>query len=245
MTDWADLRNLVLVAGHAIPFRFENLDGDASWFLKHFQSGEGRFYVEHARAGVRLAAEDSHALLVFAGGQTDAAAGPRSEAQGYWLIAEAFGWEGSPEVRGRATTEEFSLDSMLNLIYGICRFRESTGRYPDRLTVVGWRFKQQRFDVHRQALRFPAERYRYVGVNDPPEVETHRPFEAGRRDAFLRDPYGASADLAQKRDGRNPFRRRHGYEISCPELADLLGHRGPEIFAGPLPWDIPPSRSEE
>lgn len=234
---WPQLRNLVLVAGHAIPFRFENLEDDASWFLKHFQSGEGRFYVEHARTGVRLAALDPAVLLVFAGGQTDPAAGPRSEAQGYWQVAEALGWEGAPEVRDRATTEEFSLDSMLNLLYGICRFRECTGRYPERLTVVGWRFKAERFDVHRHALRFPLARYRYEGVNDPPEVETHRPFEAMRRDAFLRDPYGSSGELAEKREGRNPFRRRHGYEASCPELAALLGYRGQELFTGPLPWD--------
>jgi hypothetical protein len=231
------LENLVLVAAHAVPHRFDAaLFTDEGWYLKDFQAGEGRYYVEHVREGVRRAAADPNALLIFAGGQTDARAGPRSEAQGYWLIAGCFDWEGHPEVRTRATTEEFSLDSFLNLLYGICRFREFTGRYPRHMTVVGWAFKAARFDFHRETLRFPASRYRYVGVNDPPAVDTARKFEALRLEEFRRDPYGGSPELKRKREARNPFQRQHGYAASCPELRELLKHQGPEMFPGPLPW---------
>jgi len=230
------IRNLILVAGHAVPHRFDRLDHDDGWYLKHFQAGEGRFYVEHVKAGVELAAADPSALLVFAGGQSDTNAGPRSEGQGYWLIAEYFGWFGHPEVRGRATTEEFSLDSFLNVLYGVCRFREYTGHYPDFYTASGWKFKGERFDIHRKAIRWPVERFRYVGVNDPPRLAENLPFEAARREIFRGDPYGWSEEPATKRDARNAQRRQHGYAESCLELKNLLAWHGPEAFDGPLPW---------
>jgi hypothetical protein len=227
---------LVLVAGHAIPYRFDRLDSDEGWFLKSFQTGEGHFYLDHLKRGVELAAEDADSLLVFAGGQTDSVAGPRSEGQGYWLAAEHHRWFGHTQVSTRATTEEFSLDSFQNLLYGICRFREFRGAYPDRVVAVGWKFKGPRFDVHRRALRFPADRFRYEGVNDPDTLEQNLSFEKARTALFERDPYGVTPDPAQKREARNVFRRQHGYRESCPELEALLGHRGTEVFAGPLPW---------
>lgn len=235
--NWDGLRHLVLVVGHAVPFRMDRLDSDEGWFLKPFQAGEGPFYVEHVRAGVHLAAADPEALLVFAGGQTDRAAGARSEAQGYREIADHYGWEGFAGVAARATTEEFSLDSFLNLLYGLCRFRECTGTYPRRVTVAGWRFKQARFDFHRQTLRYPADCYRYEGVNDPRELAKAAHFEALRLADFREDPFGHSPALQEKRAQRNPFRRQHGYGASCPEVVGLLRHEGPEPYPERLPWE--------
>jgi hypothetical protein len=229
------MKKLVLVAGHAIPYRFDRLDSDEGWYLKHFQAGEGGLYVSHVRTGVELAAADQDALLLFAGGQTDGLAGPRSEGQGYWLVAEYLDWFGYT-VRERATTEEFSLDSFQNLLFGLCRFHEVTGDYPESVVAVGWQFKGERFDLHREALRFPASRFEYVGVNDPPELEKNLHFETARRETFVADPYGASEEPVAKRSARNVFRRQHGYAASCPELADLLRYSGPSIYAGPLPW---------
>jgi len=96
------MKTLVLVAGHAIPYRFDLLDRDEGWYLKPFQSGEGPLYLDHIKRGVAIAAQKTDSLLVFAGGQTDAAAGPRSEGQGYWLAAQHHGWFGNPVVRERA-----------------------------------------------------------------------------------------------------------------------------------------------
>jgi len=230
------MKSLVLVAGHAIPYRFDRLDHDDGWYLKPFQAGEGSLYLEHVKRGVEAAAQQKDSLLLFAGGQTDAAAGPRSEGQGYWLAADHFDWFGHVDVRDRATTEEFSLDSLQNLLFGLCRFREVTGSYPHRVVVVGWKFKAARFDLHRRALRFPETRYRYEGVNDPPALLENLPFENARAQLFERDPYGATDEPARKREARNVFRRHPGYAQSCPEVAGLLAHRGPELFAGPLPW---------
>lgn len=230
------MTRLILVAGHAIPYRFDQLDRDEGWHLKPFQSGEGSYYVEHVRRGVELAAVDASALLLFAGGQTDIAAGPRSEGQGYWLIASHLDWFGHGHVKARSNTEEFSLDSFQNLLYGLCRFREITGRYPERVTAVGWSFKGTRFHLHREAIRYPIENFEYEGVNDPPRLADGIQSEAERRDLFRRDPYGAGPESSGKREARNVFHRRHGYLTSCPEAAALLLHRGPELFEGPAPW---------
>ena len=238
------LKSLVLVAGHAIPYRLDRLDRDEGWFLKSFQTGEGAFYLDHIKRGVAIAAQLSESLLIFAGGQTDAAAGPRSEGQGYWLAAEHLDWFGNPEVRNRSTTEEFSLDSFQNFLYGICRFREFTGCFPDRIVALGWKFKGPRFDLHRRAIRYPEFRFRYEGVNDPETLEQNLPFEKARALLFQQDPYGVTPDAARKREARNVFRRQHGYRESCPELAALLEHPGPEQFGGPLPWDSPEPASE-
>jgi hypothetical protein len=230
------MKTLVLVAGHAIPYRFDQLDRDDGWYLKPFQSGEGRLYLSHVERGVAISAQQTEGLLIYAGGQTDAAAGPRSEGQGYWLVAEHHAWFGHKDVRERATTEEFSLDSFQNLLYGICRFREVSGVYPDNIIAVGWKFKAARFDLHRRALRFPEARFHYEGVNDPETLEANLPFEKVRAALFERDPYGVTREPEQKRDARNVFRRQHGYRESCPELSALLAHRSTELFSGTLPW---------
>jgi hypothetical protein len=44
----------------------------------------------------------------------------------------------------RATTEEFALDSYENLLFAIARFKEVTGRWPERVTVVGYGMKRRR-----------------------------------------------------------------------------------------------------
>ena len=230
--------HLILSPGHAV----WNLRGDPladnSWYLRDYQRGEACFYLEHIRHAVELGAADPTALLIFSGSQTFAAAGPRSEAQGYWMLAEHFDWWGHAAVCPRSTTEEFALDSFQNVLFSLCRFHEFTGVWPVRVTVAGWAFKARRFvDLHRAAVRFPLERFHYAGVNGPADLATARRAEASNRRAFAADPYGCLKSLAAKRLERDPFRRRHGYAVSCPELRALLEHRGPEQFAGPLPWD--------
>lgn len=63
---------------------------------------------------------------------------------------------------------------------------------------------------------------------------------------FKRDLYGCQDGvLSGKRKWRNPFRTRHGYEVTCPELKGLLRWCGEEdavkdgitqIYEGDLPW---------
>lgn len=55
--------------------------------------------------------------------------------------------------------EEYAKDSHENLLFSICRFAEMTGRYPKKITVVGFEFKRKRFeDIHRYSISFPAEK---------------------------------------------------------------------------------------
>ena len=242
--------HLVLVPGHAVYAGSElaHCTDETRWYLLPFQRGEPPCYVEHVWRGVRAAARDEAALLVFSGGQTRAEAGPRSEAYGYWQVARQHRWWGSTEVSRRVATEEYARDSLENLLFSICRFRESAGRYPTSITVVGWEFKRARFEMHRSALGLP--RVLYVGVNDPEDLEGARAGEQRTRDAFARDPYGVGIrdeydpasrrplQLGEKRIQRDPFNRPLPYTKSCPELAGLLAHRGPEPYGGPLPWRI-------
>lgn len=216
------MTSLILVAGHAIPRNFNSLDTDEGWYLKDFQTGEARFYVEHVRHGVKSAAADPDSLLLFAGGQTDVEAGPRTEGQGYWLVADHFAWFGEPAVKARASTEEFSMDSLENVLFGICRFKEMTGAYPESMVAVGWKFKGERFRMHCDAVRFPLERLRYEGVGDPPLLERNLHFEELRRKMFEADPFGRSAEAAAKKRARNFGRRQHGYLASCPEMREFL-----------------------
>jgi hypothetical protein len=245
MPDWNHLDNLIIVAGHAVFLgrsEFDPLD-DRNWVLEPFQAGEPRFYLGHIKAGVIAAAADPRALLIFSGGQTRERAGPRSEAQSYWMIAEQFNWW-LHALRDRATTEEYARDSFENLLFSLCRFYECTGRFPQRVDVVSWAFKARRFELHRQAVRFPADSFLFHGVNDPEDIAAA--VESEQRLAlipFTQDPYGASEAtsglplLGDKRRLRNPFRRTAPYALSCPALVGLLAHRGPELFPGKLPWD--------
>lgn len=67
--------------------------------------GEAQSFLDHIQLGVETAAADPAALLLFSGGQTRKAAGPRSEGLSYWMAAEAAGWFGLDGVRSRAYTE--------------------------------------------------------------------------------------------------------------------------------------------
>ncbi len=228
---------MILVPGHAV-WRGTGDPTDAStWFLKPFQIDEPRFFIEHLRAGVELAAADQASLLVISGGATELLAGPRSEARGYFEIAARAGFWSHAEVRERCVLEEFALDSFLNLLYGLCRFREIAGHWPERVTVAGWGFKSLRFsERHRAALRWELP-FESLAVNDPPELELATAREAGTREQWAADPYGTRAPLAEKRAERDHFHQAVPYCASCPEIAGLVGHEGPGIYTGALPWD--------
>ena len=101
---------------------------------------------------------------------------------------------------------------------------------------MSWAFKERRFGLHREAIRWPADRFRYVGPNNPRDLAQALASERNAIEAYTRDPYSSGERFRAKRRDRNPFRRQNGYAVSCPELAALLGHEGPELFHGPLPW---------
>eukprot|EP01102_Stenamoeba_stenopodia_P007741 TRINITY_DN2180_c0_g4_i1.p1 TRINITY_DN2180_c0_g4~~TRINITY_DN2180_c0_g4_i1.p1 ORF type:complete len:323 (-),score=62.89 TRINITY_DN2180_c0_g4_i1:269-1237(-) len=247
----ADLNHLIIVTGHAIykgkMFDPESIRDEHNWELLSYQKGQLATYLEHIKVGVELASTDNRSLLVFSGGETREKAGPRSEAQMYWEVADVNDWYGVKEkVEWRTTTEEFARNSFENLLFSICRFKEATGEYPRNITIIGFEFKKERFvNYHRAAVRFPLPQFNYVGVNpivDPPHftedsLQSAINGEIKTREEFKKDPYGcATKDLSLKSKERNPFRREHPYPKGCMELKGLFGHCTSTLYKGVLPW---------
>lgn len=244
--DWQQLTTLVMVAGHAIftgsEWSDDALDDESNWVLESFQKGQVSTFLKHIERGVQITANDSSALLMFSGGQTRVGAGPRSEGLTYWLVAEAKKWWGTPEVRNRTLPEEYARDSLENLLFSVCRFKQIVGRYPHQIKVVSFKFKDVRFiEVHRKALRFPRSRFEFHGI-DPDGTEGMRSLSAAERSQamgpFSGDPYGCNTKvLSEKKEIRNPFLRYHPYPQGCPEIAPLFQRCDRSVYAGPLPWD--------
>jgi hypothetical protein len=229
--------HMILVPGHAVWSGRGDPYNSLTWFLKPFQVNEPAFLIAHLQAGIELAAADRDSLLILSGGPTELLAGPRSEALGYFDLADRADFWGHSEVRDRCALEEYALDSFLNLLFGLCRFQEVAGLWPSRITVAGWGFKARRFaELHRAALRWELP-FESLAVNDPPELEIAAHREAATRLQWAVDPYGRHAPLSEKRAERDHFHRVPPYSLTCPELADLLRHSGPQRFTGPLPWD--------
>lgn len=223
-------------------FTGPDAESEKSWFLLDYQRGQLSWFIEHIQAGVRRALADSNSLLIFSGGASRKSAGPRTEGSSYWLYADAHKWfsdsaEKAREVKERAHTEEFARDSYENLVYSVCRFRQLSGVYPKHITMVSLPFKEYRFsEIHRRALRYPAENFTFVGVGGSSEANV-----AGEQKnsllPFKTDPYGCRGSLAAKRLERDPFRRAEPYPKGCPELEGLLKSCSSDVYTGPLPWD--------
>jgi hypothetical protein len=231
---------LIIVPGHGVCKKsFTGLDAaplDSSWV--GIFPGEGPFYVAHIKEGVRLAAEDPGALLVFSGGQTRGEAGRRSEAESYWEIADAAGWWSHVDVKDRAAREEFARDSFENLLFGLAFFAQQTGSWPDRVTVCGWKFKEKRYSLHRQALKWPKSMFVYVGVNDPTGDELPKALagEKAKVESVGRDLFLVGPEWVAQRELRNPFHRQHPYRGVAPEIAPLFDFLDRNTFTERLPW---------
>ncbi len=228
--DAPPFKHLIVVPCHGIYKGAGEPHQDASWYLKEFQRGEGCLLSEHVRSAVLLASLDDSTILVFSGGQTNRHAGPISEAQSYWYLAEECQWWEMHSMRDRAITEEYARDSYENLLYSICRFRQFTGCYPITITIAGWSFKEARFRGYCRDLRYPTEQFVYKGINNPADFAAA---QEGESEALTIER-NASRD---KRQARNPFRRSHPYSSCCPELRQVLdGESSRQNADVPLPW---------
>ncbi|KAH7920695.1 hypothetical protein BV22DRAFT_1122630 [Leucogyrophana mollusca] len=257
------LAHLIIVPGHAIwtGTKPEHISDESRWILEHYQQGGGRVaaFTKHILRGAELALGDERSLVVFTGGQTRLHS-TTTEAESYIrlaLVTGAFQTTASPEASqpslfARATTENYALDSYQNIVFSIARFHEYTGRYPEKITVVGYEMKRRRFvELHRRALRFPEDRFHYIGI-DPSGEGSSGAQEGEFRNGFTPysvDSYGCHDFLLSKRRQRNLYARFHPYYTSCPELRGLLDwcpgsgvdantDDATSIYRGPLPWDI-------
>ncbi|KAF8160902.1 hypothetical protein B0H34DRAFT_356992 [Crassisporium funariophilum] len=246
------LNHLIIVPCHSIWKGTSSWSDEKDWILESYQKGAGRVHAfyEHITQSVEIAQKDPHSLLVFSGGQTR----PRStttEAESYLRLAQSAGLFPEPKPDSlpfeRATTENYALDSYQNLLFSIARFREFTGHFPSLVTVVGYEFKRPRFtELHREALRWPINKFTYVGV-DPEHVDSSIVIQGEKQNGYIPytlDKYGCHSMLLTKRRQRNPYSRFHPYYTSAPELAPLLdwcpgAAQGGEatLFEENLPWD--------
>ncbi|KAL0956222.1 hypothetical protein HGRIS_002378 [Hohenbuehelia grisea] len=241
------LSHLVIVPGHSIWHGSDAASrlNEDDWVLEPYQKGGGRVaaFFEHITKGVEILHQDPKALLIFSGGQTRLSS-TTTEAESYMrlaLKANLFKLPAGAAHSPRATTEDFALDSFQNLLFSIARFHEYTGRYPENITVVGYEMKRERFTkLHRAALRWPIERFHYVGA-DPGGQEGVEAQQGERKNGFLpytSDYYGCHSFLLAKRRQRNPFRRYHPYHTSAAELKTLFDWCPDQnkLFTGRLPW---------
>ncbi|HWN96732.1 MAG TPA: YdcF family protein [Methylomirabilota bacterium] len=227
------LKNLIVVACHA-PFKGTTLtvpaqpEGDEAWVLQSFQIGEPPLYIAHIKRGVELLKADPGALLIFSGGYTRPEAGLRwSEAETYRAIAKRFDWwstaerAASTDLEARTAVEDYSRDSFENLLFSLCRFQQVVGQYPHRVTLVSWAFKRERFGLHREAIRFPTQRFSFDGFNEPIGLDAALRGEAVTMEAFGKNHYGSDGTVAEKRIARNPFKREHDFR-SCPDMGEFF-----------------------
>lgn len=247
-SQWSNASHLIVVAGHTVYVGTDmagpQAETEKEWYLLDYQKGQLAWFLSHIKRGVELAAADEASLLVFSGGASRIDAGPRSEASAYWLYADAHRWFSKTErdeadVRRRSHTEEFARDSFENLLYSICRFKQLSGNYPSRITVVSLPFKERRFSAHhRAALRFPRSRFAFDGVGGSPPAAVEGEVSQSLK-PYETDPYGCHGALAEKRQQRDPFRRAEPYPKGCHELDGLFqaASCAAEIYRGPLPWD--------
>ena len=210
------IRDLIIVPGHAAfkaNVKADTLPADIAqdelWALQSFQKGEPRFYIEHMHTGVELLQSQPQSLLVPSGGRTRLEAGEWSEAATNVAVARHYGWwsksKNGDRLGDRTVLDEFARDSLENLANGVLRFRQVVGRDPELITVVGWKFKQQRFDLHRQALGIDFDQFIYIGCNDPVNVRQAMIGETQTLAQFQADPYAERSPLSDKRKARNPF----------------------------------------
>ena len=61
--------------------------------------------------------------------------------------------------------QEHARDSFENLLFSLCRFHALTGRYPERLVIVSYEFKHERFaSIHAKAVRWPTTKLDFLGT---------------------------------------------------------------------------------
>jgi len=248
--------HLIIVAGHSIGKSIKKISSRPDdWNIKSFQTKEIKTFLTHIATGILIAKYNKKGTLIFTGGQTQESAGPFTEGQSYWYVANIMKWLDNDDIRKRSTTEEFARDSYENLIFSICRYHEFTSKYPKYITLISYPYKHYRFfNLHREALKYPKNKFQFVGINHDlidtdkpsdlfPESISEMPddlpsFEVEHSiNNFKEDPYGCKGVLLEKKIDRNPFKRNNPYSKSCPELKEILEYCKTNEIINEIQWD--------
>jgi hypothetical protein len=249
--------HLVIVPGHAVMKVGEishAKEEESAWYLLDYQLGQGfpEIIHSHIEEGISIASSDPKAVLIFSGGQTRQDVGPMSEAASYYYYAKYYNLLSSlsSSTPTPIHLEEYARDSYENILFSICRFHEVTSAYPDQITVVGFDFKSKRFtEIIRQAIRFSAQSFHYLGIKPNPQLFHYDQAVRGEAivyESLAKDMYGCNTpDLRNKREARDPYLRTIPYSLSCPELDGLLDWCESTVYPGSLPWTAPPDTQEQ
>jgi len=202
------ITKLIIVPGHAsfkasigLPLPKDFIE-DEYWALQPFQKGEPPYYVEHIKRALEVA--DASTLIVFSGGRTREESGREwSEAKTYNEIAKTLPHYGT----SRIELEEYARDSFQNLDYSAKLFTHLLGHPPRSITVVGWKFKEERNRFHAQTLGIDPSRFEYIGVNDPSANAYDEAIEGEKAilQKFHDNPRGDQGVLSEKRKQRDPW----------------------------------------
>ncbi|MCY2962035.1 MAG: hypothetical protein NT069_00005 [Planctomycetota bacterium] len=155
---------LLILAGHAI---YQQILGeDTNWWGGLGYPGEDRVLENHVQSAVEIASRLRY-RLVASGGRTrpnlplvKAGKLTCSEAEGIRAFALDKGLIGCDSAVG---VEPWARDSCENLVFSLLNHFHATGRWPDRLGVVSFSFKAQRFLLVANALGMDLD---FFGAND-------------------------------------------------------------------------------
>ncbi|KAF2403919.1 hypothetical protein EJ06DRAFT_547011 [Trichodelitschia bisporula] len=255
MAQYATPHTLVIVCCHAVYHGrgsgAESPEDEVSWALASFQKGEQTTFLLHADAALRIARRDpSHTTVIFSGGRTARAYPALSESESY-LAAQAA--VGSSLANLDVDVETFATDSWQNIVFSLLRFWCVRGAFPHNIVVVTHAFKTERFlKLHRQALRWPTEQFRVLGINPPFNESSLVGALAGEATAYAawqHDLYGTGTVLRAKRESRGwqqealeEMWRSYGLEAERqdPIVAErwklFLTWDGSKVYEGTLPW---------
>lgn len=147
------------------------------------------------------------------------------------------------------TTEETAVDSYQNLLFSLVRFYLTIQRWPNHITVVSHNFKKRRFvQLHCPAIRWPVERFAFIGIDPPEDVVSREYLDLGEYSrgygSFEKDLYGAHTYLKDKREARGWTIEQllKVYHSGIPTAVKWLllwkgGDAWTEVFQRSLPWD--------
>lgn len=236
-----DQRRLVFIicAGHAVMKCDGNPMIQEGLVLLDYQRDNKHYLLFQEHVGKSLQLLDSwiqdncEAYLVFSGGITRSES-PYSEAETYMEIAKHRPeWEDKFE--DLIVLEEFARDSYENCLFGLAAGFCKSGRIPDEVVMVSFKFKEQRFCYHAASIGLAAmidpvvssaiPKFTFVGVGNPPNLGGALVGEAKALDLFLFDPHGLSKECNEKRKDRNPKGRFNNYQegvASWPLVASLI-----------------------
>lgn len=228
--------HLVLLPCHSI-YKSSKLDphDPQSWHLAPFQieANDHLTFIQHiVKAFAVYNDNQTTAALVISGGMTKDDAGEVSESASYFRCAEVLGLKAN-----RVILEEYARDSFENLLFSLCAFKEKYGVYPQRVSIIGFEFKRERFvNYHAKSLKLPY--IEYFGIDPSPEYELgspeHETYFKELHEAewkfsvslFKDDLLGNGVKLKGKKLSRDPFKRGDGgYSTRHPELVKFFQER--------------------